>query len=110
MLVEVLFEAQQVSAAISKALLEPCRADDYAKFLLAEPLVIAAVQLLEWKMTEVGAPLSGGAERGLGDRPVATPTLARCLRSCRMLERAWPTPAVAQAAVLLEAAWMALAT
>jgi hypothetical protein len=109
MLVEALFETRRVAESISVALTGSCRADDYARLRLAEPVVGAAVDLLERTVggSEASPP---GSERMLGEWTVAAPSLSRCLRLARTLAQAWPTPAVAQAALLLQDALTALRT
>jgi hypothetical protein len=108
-LVEALFVTRRVAESISLALTGSCRADDYARLRLAEPLVGAAVDLLEWKVggSEASRP---GFDWMLAERAVAAPSLSRCLRLARMLAQAWPTPAVAQAVLLLQDALTALKT
>lgn len=108
-LVEALFETRRVAESISLALTRSCRADDYARLRLAEPLVGAAIDLLEWKVggSEASPP---GFDSMLAEWAVAAPSLSRSLRLARMLAQAWPTPAVAQAALLLQDALTALKT
>jgi hypothetical protein len=107
MLVEALFETRRVADSISLALIGSCRADDYARLRLAKPVVGAAIDLLEWKVgaSEASAP---GSEGTLAEWAVAAPSLSRCLRLARMLARVWPTPAVSEAALLLQDALTAL--
>jgi len=108
-LVEALFVARRVAESISLALTGSCRADDYARLRLAEPLVGAAIDLLEWKVggSEASPP---GFDWMLAEWAVAVPSLSRCLRLARKLAQAWPTPAVAQAVLLLQDALTALKT
>jgi hypothetical protein len=109
-LVEALFETRRVAEKVSLALTGSCRAEDYARLRLAEPLVGAAIDLLEWKGGGSEASPTAGSERMLAQRAVAAPSLSRCLRLARMLARAWPTPAVVQATALLQDALTALRT
>jgi hypothetical protein len=110
MLAEALLETRRVAETISLALTGSCRADDYARLRLAEPLVGAAIDLLEWKVGGTEASPTAGSEQMLAERAGAAPSLSRCLRLARMVAQEWPTPAVAQAAVLLQDASTALKT
>jgi hypothetical protein len=107
-LAETLFETRRVVETIAVALTGPCRAGDYARLRLAEPLVRVAIDLLEREVGESEALQAAGFERSLPRRAVAAPSLARCLRLARMLALAWPNVAVAQAGVLLQDALTAL--
>jgi hypothetical protein len=109
MLVEALFETRRMAESISLALTRSCRAEDYARLRLAAPLAGAAIDLLEWKVGGSEASPAAGSER-MAEWAVAAPSLSRCLRLARMLAQAWPTPAVAQAVLLLQDALTALKT